>query len=327
LPGEGAACAGATDCTPPLVCVSGSCTTARTLAIPIEKPASAALPAPPERPFTIDIDAVVYASSAQAVGYPLGYYSPLAGSAAVLTPSATFESTILGLRYAVRRLRFEAEIPFAVWWGADSNASAAFGNLAFGAYYEIDGASVHFQAGAIVSLPTSPQTEGTVVSEQVGANVAVVVAGRTPLQEVLFSRGYDRAWLWTSYHSFTPLAPSVRLFSDEHQVFQHATEAVLAPIIGSDTGGSAGGVVMQASEELGAHMSLFRAGARAEVVAVAGSGNPFAYVTVMPFAGIGGKYGFVDVGALFNLTDPLGYTSSESSGPNWALRVRGGLRF
>lgn len=317
FPGEGAACVAHADCASPLLCKGGRCAAPGALPTPTEKSVSA----PPDHPFTIDVDEVVYESAGQTT--VLNNYSQPALD--VTAPSSTFASTILGLRYTAPRLRLEAEIPFATWWGAGGNVSAAFGNLALGAYYTVDGASMHLQVGAILSLPTSPAQE-SVVSESIGSSVISFYAGPTPLQEVLFSRGYDRSWLWISHHAFTPFAPSVRIFSDEHLAFQHATEVVVAPTIGSDSGASPAGLAMQVSEEVGAHVSLFRAGARAEIVALATSGSPFAYVTAMPFAGIGSKHGFVDVGALFNLTDPLGY-SLGTSGPNWGLRVRGGLRF
>lgn len=177
------------------------------------------------------------------------------------------------------------------------------------------------EVGAILALPTAPADSTVYASGSPGVS-ALVTPGPT---EILAARGGDRAWLWIP-HYIVPLAPSARLASADDRTFSHATELTLAPVIATDAGMSDVLVpVIQLSEEVAAHASVFRVGARAEVVGGFANATSEGFFSIMPFVGIGGEYGFLDVGALFDLVNTPEPT--PGSGPNWGLRVRGGLHF
>jgi hypothetical protein len=283
-------------------------------AAPETVPVPSTEPPSRERPFTIDLDTLVYNVSAAP------YSSPVLGSnlpAVAITPSESYLSMVLGTRYVRPSFRIDIELPF----GKLSEASSTFGNIAFGVYYRQALGTLELEVGGILALPTAPADSTVYLGGSPGVS-ALVTPGTT---ELLASRGGDRAWLWIP-HYVVPLAPSARLASPDEGAFSHATELTLAPMIATDAGVNNVLVpVIQLAEEVATHASVFRAGARAEVVGAFSKETSVGYFSVMPFVGIGGKYGFLDVGALFDLANPPG--PSEGNGPNWGLRVRGGLHF
>jgi hypothetical protein len=263
--------------------------------LPVRRPSS-------ERPFTIDLDVLGYTVSASAA-YPV---------------SESYSSAVLGIRYVRPEYRIDIELPFAQFAGPTSS----FGNIAFGAYYRHDYGALRFEIGAIVALPTAPVDSTVYTDGSVGVS-ALVTPGPSRL---LAARGGDRAWLWIP-HYFVPVAPSARLASADGRALSHATELTIAPMIATDAGVSDVLVpVIQLSEEVAAHASFFRAGARAEVVGAFANARSLGYFSIMPFVGIDGPSGFLDVGALFDLFNSPEPSSGNAS-PNWGLRMRGGFHF
>ncbi len=277
-----------------------------------------------ERNVTIDVDELLYTQTVS-IQSNLDIGPPGASTPFPTTQSETLASTILGARFAFGHVQVESEIPFVV----ASNGPTSFGDVAFGAYYARDFDSLRFRVGGVLSLPTAPTDVVMTTYGTTYGTYSYAVTG-PGLNDVLFSRGLDRTWLWVS-HYFAPLAPSARLSSTAKAVFQHATEVVVAPLMGTDSGAQAI-LAMQLSEELGVHAGLFRGGVRAELVGLVGlvntgaPGNSVGAFSVMPFAGIGGAAGFVDLGALVNLVDPISFDLSGAQ-PSWGLRLRGGVHF
>ena len=233
------------------------------------------------------------------------------GNSAPYAVNETVISSVLGVRYRFPSAwQIEAEIPTAVGYGGEF--VSAFGNVALGAMYTTsDQGPLRFQLGVFGTLPTAPALGNLFVS------------GPSLLDEVRLIRGFDRAWLWIP-HSLA-VAPTARLSGTVAGIVEHATEASVAPMLLLDPGRSAE-VAVQLSEEVAVHVSLFRAGVRGELAGELGSADTRGYLSLMPFAGITGKAGFLDVGALFDLINPQPYNAGNFA-PNWGLRVRGGLRF
>jgi hypothetical protein len=292
---------------------------------PEANPSTAATPDTPtgatepplyERPFTIDLDTLVYNVSAPpSSSIALGPNGPEYATA----PSQSSLSMVLGTRYVRPSFRIDIELPFGRF--SDADGPASFGNIAFGVYHRQAYGTLELEVGGILALPTAPADSTVYENGSPGVSALVTLAP----SELLAARGGDRAWLWIP-HYIVPLAPSARLSSPDEGVFSHATELTLAPMIATDAGVSDAFVpVIQLAEEVATHASVFRAGARAEVVGAFSKETSVGYFSVMPFVGIRGEYGFLDVGALFDLANAPG--SSEGNGPNWGLRVRGGLHF
>jgi hypothetical protein len=247
-------------------------------------------------------------------------YPPLAGSNAVYAYSQSYGSVILGIRYMRPSYRIDIELPYGTFPGPTS--SSAFGNISFGTSYREDYGSLLFEIGVLLSLPTAAIDSTTYANG--GPGISALVTPGPSLALAL--RGGDRAWLWIP-HYIVPLAPSARLASADGPLLSHATELTFAPMIATDAGVSNVFVaVVQLSEEVAAHASFFRTGARAEVVGAFARTTSAGYFSVMPFVGINGQYGFFNVGPMFdffNAAEP----SSGNASPNWGLRLRGGLHF
>ena len=220
--------------------------------------------------------------------------------------SETTASSILGFRHRTGSLELEAAIPFALQGRTNDTLSATFGNLTVGAYFARETENVRFRVGGGVALPTAGTSSSSRHAEQSAA----------------YSRGLDRVWLWSP--SSLALTPSVLIGSRWESVFQHATEVVLAPLFPTGSSNGSATVVVQISEDLGAHAGLFRGGARAEVVTTTASGSS-AQISVLPYVGLDGPGGFADIGLLINLNEPAGFSFDETK--YWGLRLRGGLRF
>ena len=76
----------------------------------------------------------------------------------------------------------------------------------------------------------------------------------------------------------------------------------------------------------GVHVSVLRGGVRAELVGAFANVGSTGYLSLMPFVGIAGKYGFLDVGTLFDLVSAPAPTAGGGA-PNWGVRVRMGVHF
>jgi hypothetical protein len=303
---RGESCRARADCKAGLACTNQVCVAAGASPRPVEPPPSA-------RPFTIDLDVLAYNASGPST-VVLGSSQTVASFAV----NQSYDSAVLGIRYVRSDFRFEIELPFASFSGSETTA---LGNIAFGFYYRHDYGALKLEVGGIVALPTAP-VDSTLVADSPGVS-ALVTPGPSQL---LASRGGDRAWLWIP-HYFVPLAPSARLASGEGRVLSELTELTLAPMIATDAGVSNVLVpVVQLAEEVAAHVSVFRGGVRTEVVGAFANTGSAGYLSVMPFVGIGGAYGFLDLGALFDLVNAPPPSSGDAS-PNWGLRVRGGLHF
>ena len=219
--------------------------------LPSPDPETPPSPAPPprgDRSLALDIDQVF---STESAGDPGTSFSPVydGGYGPAANSTYYFASTILGARVRLSRLELDAEVPFALSYigGGGSAWSVTPGDVAFAAYYHCDWEGLRLRVGGILSLPTAP---AAVVG---GYPLDFGYYGSIGTAAPLTYRGFDRPWLWAK-HYFTPIAPSVRIASGDEPVFQHATELVVAPLVGIDPGASVTYAV-QFSEELAGHVS------------------------------------------------------------------------
>ena len=215
-------------------------------------------------------------------------------------------SSIFGARYHTGALELEAALPFALQTLTAHDPHVAAGNVAISAYYVNESRGTRYRVGGGVALPTA----GTSTDSESASTSAAM------------SRGLDRVWLWAPH--IVAFTPSVLIGSTREGVFQHASELVIAPVV--FTAGSYGSplLVLQASEDIGAHVGLARVGVRGEIVAMTGKQTQ-TQLSLLPYAGIDGEEGFADLGLLVNLGAPAGFSFDDTK--FWGLRLRGGMRF
>lgn len=281
------------------ILTSSSIAVAQTAGEPTTEGAPEEAPRPIEHPLTLDLDAVFITRTS--TFDPNALYDE--GDSRTTN---TLLSSILAGRYRARSLELEMEVPWVLGvtsFFQESEVGGTFGNVTTGAFYAHDFEGGRLRAGGILALPTSPGSSSTVV------------------EDVVASRGADRIWHWAP-KAFT-LAPSVRFTSHEGDGFQHASEIVVAPIV--PTSGGHAVVFLQLSEDLSGQTGLFRAGARAELVANTHARTDALQLSVLPYAGVRAATWFADAGMLINVTAPYGF--SFDHGKAWGLRARVGVCF
>ena len=255
--------------------------------------------------------------------------APLAQEQALGT--STFASSVVEGTFRRDALELEARFPFLIFDVDDSHHSgtpAIAGNVELGGYYAWGTHGTHVRVGALFTLPTAP------AASPIGMRGDLAFSAALPdyLQEAAWSRGWDRAWLWTR-HQITPFAPAFRLSSPPRALFQHATEVVFAPMVAVDPGSSTFPLFAQASQELGLHPSVFRLGVRVQFAGVLGAPSALSATgsvgqfSVLPFAGFDVGGFFLDGGVLVNTADPVGMGATVDGQASWSLRLRAGGRF
>jgi hypothetical protein len=318
--GAGESCRARADCLPGLACVQNVCrdrSAEPEPATPLEAPPGAENPHEPR--LQIDLDEMLFQRQVSVVGIDFDGTVTRASNG----KTSTYASSVLGASYRFADLELETKIPFLVFAVDEGNSGAPLvaGNVELGASYVKTAHDYEMKIGALFTLPTAPATTEVFF----GFPGEAVVVHRDYLDEASWSRGWDRAWLWSS-HAFTPFAPSFRIGSRRDAVFQHATELVAAPLITFDPGSSTIPFIVQLSEDLGARLDVLRMGLRAEV-----AGNltspARAQLSLLPYAGVDTGSFFGDVGALFNTQDPVAMGASVDGQVSWALRLRAGGRF
>jgi len=309
---EGQTCGARAECGAPLACIHRVCVVEGeqgVAALPADRgplhesaqteapdAAPKYVPPPIEHPVTIELDQVFFTQTE----------STLRNGVNNLTN--TWWSSILAARFRAPHFEAEAELPWAVELHSFESQSAthvAGGNVTGGLFYANDFRGGTLRAGGSLALPTASSSANTIA----------------PLDGAAASRGLDRVWHWVP--NAVTIAPSVRFASREGNGFQHASELVFAAIAPTDGGDTH--VFVQLSADLGGQASLFRAGARLEVVTDTHATRDASQLSLLPYAGVRAAQWFADGGMLINVTSPYGFSFDE--GKVWGLRARVGARF